>query len=416
MDIAIAGGGIGGLVTALALHASGRKPVVYESVAELREMGVGINLLPHAVRVLDRLGLKDALAAEAIETAELLYFSKRGRRIWREPRGLEAGYPWPQFSIHRGRLHGILLAAVRDRLGADAVVTGHHLAGADLDGDRPRLRFVERESGRAVLTRSCDLLVGADGIHSALRAQLYPDEGPPIWNGAILWRAVTEGAPFLTGRSMFMAGHANQKFVCYPISKAHLDRGRSLTNWIAELRFEPSRGFRREDWNRRADKADFLPAFADWRFDWLDIPALVEGAREVFEYPMVDREPVERWSFGRATLLGDAAHAMYPIGSNGASQGILDADALARALDGHGDVVAALRAYEAERLAPTAAIVHANRGQGPERVMQIVEERAPDGFENLDDVISAAELEEISAAYKRLAGFDRDSLARRARA
>ncbi len=410
MDIVIVGAGIGGLAAALALHARGHESMLYESAGEIAELGVGINLLPHAVRVLADLGLKEALVAEGIETAELIYFNKYGQTIWQEPRGLAAGYPWPQVSIHRGRLHGLLLAEVRRRLGPDAIVPGHHLAEIETQGRRPRMRFVERDSGTTRLTRNCDLAIGADGIHSAVRRQLHPGEGPPIWNGAVLWRALTESAPFLTGRSMFMAGHANQKFVCYPVSRRHLEAGRSLTNWVAELRFDPASGFRREDWNRRADKADFRPSFSGWAFDWLDIPGLIDATEAVYEYPMVDRDPIERWSFGRVTLLGDAAHPMYPVGSNGASQAILDAEALAESLDGAADPEAALLAYQEQRLGPTAGIVRANRQQGPEQVMQMVEERAPEGFARLEDVISRKELEGVAARYKQLAGFDREKL------
>ena len=410
MGIAIVGGGIGGLVAALALHDRGFSPRVYESAAAMRELGVGINLLPHAVRVLDALGLRERLLESGIATAELLYFNKFGQRIWREPRGQEAGYAWPQISIHRGRLHGILHDEVLARLGPDAIRHGHHLTSIDTEGARPVLRFADRSSGVPVGEVSCDVAVGADGIHSAVRRGFYPDEGPPVWNGAILWRATTESAPFLGGRSMFMAGHANQKFVCYPISHTHLDAGRSLTNWVAELRFDPDRTFAREDWNRRVGFETFLPAFAGWRFDWLDIPELIKGADEIYEYPMVDRDPVARWSFGRVTLLGDAAHPMYPIGSNGASQAILDAEALADALAAGDDPAVALAAYQEARIGPTAAIVRANRNQGPEQVMQLVEERAPQGFDDLDAVVSRQELEAIAARYKQIAGFDRRTL------
>ncbi|MBN34088.1 MAG: flavin-dependent oxidoreductase [Rhodospirillaceae bacterium] len=412
MEVVIVGAGIGGLVTALALYNKGHKPVLYESVGAMREWGVGINLLPHAVRVLTELGLAERLLSTGIETAELLYFSKHGQRIWREPRGLEAGYAWPQISIHRGVLHGILQSEVSRRLGPDAIRTSHHLATLETHGSLPRLCFVDRVRDEHVLEREADLVIGADGIHSVVRSALYPDERPPIWNGAILWRAITESAPILSGRSMFMAGHANQKFVCYPISKCHWDAGRSLTNWVAELRFDPGQPFRREDWSRGADIGDFLPSFETWCFDWLDIPALIRGTDAVLEYPMVDKDPVERWSFGPVTLLGDAAHPMYPIGSNGASQAILDADALARAMADYADPVEALQAYEQERLTTTSAIVWANRGQGPEQVMQMVEDRAPDGFADLDDVISQTELETIAARYKKVAGFDRDRLNR----
>ncbi|MDQ6832595.1 MAG: FAD-dependent monooxygenase, partial [Chloroflexota bacterium] len=257
-----------------------------------------------------------------------------------------------------------------------------------------------------------DLLIGADGIHSTVRRALFPDEGPPKWNGAILWRAITPSAPFLTGRSMFMAGHARQKFVAYPIATTADAYGRAPINWIAELRFDETALASREDWNRRGDLADFLPAFAGWRFDWLDIPDLIRRADVVYEYPMVDRDPLDAWSVGRVTLLGDAAHPMYPVGSNGASQAILDARALADALAAHTDIPAALRDYEAHRRPATARITLSNRQQGPERVMQIVEERAPQGFTDLDAVISHAELAAIAAEYKQIAGFDRETLNR----
>lgn len=410
MRAIIIGAGIGGLATALSLHAAGIEAVVCESVPEIRPLGVGINLLPHATRELAELGLLDDLVAEGIRTQELIYFNKYGREIWREPRGLEAGYRWPQISIHRGRLQHLLLRAATERLGAGQIRTGHHLAAFEQDDGRVVAHFVARQGGAAVGTEAADLLIGADGIHSTVRRALYPDEGPPQWNGAILWRAVSEGRPFLSGRSMFMAGHARQKFVCYPISRALADAGRALINWVAEIRFDETDLARREDWNCRGDLADFLPAFADWRFDWLDIPDLIRRAELVYEYPMVDRDPLDRWSFGHVTLLGDAAHPMYPVGSNGASQAILDARALTDALAAGDSIEAALRAYEVARLPATARIVLSNRQQGPERVMQIVEERAPQGFDRLDDVIAREELEAIAADYKRIAGFDREAL------
>lgn len=415
VEICIVGGGIGGLTTALSLHAAGIGCRVFESAPAIEELGVGINLLPHAVRELTELGLAEALAEVAIETSELLYFNKFGQEIWRENRGIAAGYRWPQYSIHRGALQGILLAAATERLGAERIITGHHF-DALLDGDPGRIgaRFVDRASAQTVAEVTADGLIGADGIHSRVRACFYPDEGMPIWNGAILWRGITRSAPFLSGRSMFMAGHQNQKFVCYPIGNAEYREGRSLTNWIAELRFEPTELAEREDWNRQASLDEFLPAFESWRFDWLDIPALIRGADAVYEFPMVDRDPVERWHFGGVTLLGDAAHPMYPIGSNGASQAILDARVLARALTESGGIEEAFAAYDAVRRPATAAIVRANRGNGPEQVMQLAEERAPDGFDDIDDVIPLAEREEIANRYKRVAGFQKDALNTRA--
>ncbi|HEY2132483.1 MAG TPA: flavin-dependent oxidoreductase [Acetobacteraceae bacterium] len=405
MTILIAGGGIAGLTAALSLHQIGVPCRVFESVATPRALGVGINLLPHAVRELTELGLHDALAAQAVATAELAYYNRHGQRIWSEPRGREAGYHWPQFSIHRGTLHLILLAAARERLGAENILTGHHLAGWEETANGVRARFVDRESGASLGDQYGALLIGADGIHSAVRRALHPGEGAPIWNGAILWRGTTRAEPFLTGRSMIMAGHEFQKFVAYPIGG---DGG--LINWIAERKFRPDAAWRREDWNRPGVLADFLPAFASWRFDWLDVPALIEAADACFEYPMVDRDPLDRWTFGRVSLLGDAAHPMYPIGSNGASQGVLDARVLAREVRRCGPVTEALLAYEAERRPATSKIVLANRANGPEQVMQMVEQRAPDGFRNIEDVLTQAEREATAAGYKQIAGFDRDAL------
>ncbi|MDX2157846.1 MAG: flavin-dependent oxidoreductase [Hyphomicrobiaceae bacterium] len=410
MAVVIAGAGVGGLTLALSLHQVGIACRVYETVDRLEPLGVGINLLPHAVRELSELGLADKLAETAIPTSSLAYYSKRGQPIWSEARGLDAGYRWPQFSIHRGELQMILYRAVLDRLGSDSVVTGHHLAGFEQTGSGVAVGFVDRHTGASRGTAKGAVLVGADGIHSALRAHFVPGEGPPKWNGAILWRGVTEGDPFLDGRSMIMAGHESQKFVCYPISRRAHDRGRAVLNWIAELRFSPDQVWRREDWNRPGRLDEFLPRFESWRFDWLDVPALVRCAKACLEYPMVDRDPLPAWGSGRVTLLGDAAHPMYPIGSNGASQAILDARILTRELYARGLGPEALEAYAAERNPATARIVLANRGNGPEQVMQLVEQRAPDGYARIEDVLSQAELEEAAAGYKRLAGFDREAL------
>ncbi len=409
MKAIIAGGGIGGLTAALSLHEAGIDCEVYEAVPALRPLGVGINLLPHAVRELTELGLADKLAEIAIPTRELIYTNKFGQRIWQEDRGRHAGYHWPQYSIHRGALQMLLLAEVTGRLGATSVHPGWALADAEQDEAGVTAWFTDPD-GRDRRSVRGDLLIGADGIHSALRAKYYPDEGPPIWNGCVLWRATSEAASYLGGHSMVMAGHANQKFVCYPISAEADRQGRSLINWIAELRFDPSIGWAREDWNRPGKIEDFLPSFESWNFGWLDVPGLIRSTNAVYEYPMVDRDPVDHWTFGRTTLLGDAAHAMYPIGSNGASQAIIDARVLAWLLATEPDVTSALKAYEAERLPRTSEIVRANRANGPERVMQLVEERAPEGYEDLESVISADELDATAKQYKLIAGFDKDVL------
>lgn len=409
MTVLVAVAGIGGLTLALSLHQAGIPVQLIEQAERLAPLGVGINLLPHAVRELDELDLRERLVTIGIETAELAYYSKRGQRIWSEPRGLAAGYRWPQVSIHRGALQMLLLEAAQARLGPEAMRLGAKVAGVTQDGEGVTLALTDRHGAPAGSLAGA-VLVAADGIHSTVRRQFFPDEGPPIWNGAILWRGVSEAAPFLTGRSMIMAGHERQKFVCYPISNDAGAAGDQVINWIAEKRFAPDHEWSREDWNRPGDPADFLPDFESWRFDWLDVPGLIRAARAVYEFPMVDRDPLPRWSHGRATLLGDAAHPMYPIGSNGASQAILDARVLTAELMAHGVGDAALAAYEAARRPATAAIVTANRQNGPEQVMQLVELRAPDGFDDIDAVVSSAEREATAQGYKRIAGFEVETL------
>jgi 5-methylphenazine-1-carboxylate 1-monooxygenase len=402
---AVVGAGIGGLATALSLHEVGVHVDVFDTVPELRPLGVGINLLPHAVRELDALGLLDELRAHAIAPRVLVYCTKRGQEIWREPRGLDAGYPWPQLSIHRGVLQEVLRNAVLQRLGPDALHLGCRLVQIGGDDASPVAAF---EDGSEVET---DLIVAADGIHSAARAQLYPHEGRFLWNGSLLWRGISDVEPVLDGRSMIWAGHPEQKFVGYPI--ADLPDGRQRFNFIAELRRPDSDLARSEDWNRPGTLDDFLPQFTAWDFGWLDVPTIVEGAPETFLFPMVDREPLPQWTFGRVTLLGDAAHPMYPIGSNGASQAILDARVLAGCVRRHRpDVDHALRRYEEARRPATAAIVRANRSLGPEIPMQLVEERAPDGFADIAAVITPEEIAVVTERYRTTAGFSLATLQR----
>lgn len=410
MNIVIAGGGIGGLSTALSLHDAGLDQVeIFESAPEPRELGVGINLLPHAVRELTELGLAAELEAVAIPTAELAYFTERGQHIWSEPRGREAGYHWPQYSIHRGQLLGILYRAVCERLGASRVHFGHSLRRFDSQGARRVWAEFERRDGAAQRAEG-ELLVGADGVHSVVRRALYPDEGPPRWNGVTMWRGVTDGGPFLGGRTMFMAGTFARRVVIYPISRKHERGGRALINWVAEARTQAGGPMPPQEWDHEGRLEDVLDVFSGFQFDWLDVPATIRAADQLLQYPMVDRDPLPRWTFGAVTLLGDAAHPMYPVGSNGASQAILDARVLARELALASGVAEGAAAYEAKRRPATSKIVLLNREVGPEQCMEIVAQRAPRGFTQIEDVISRAELEEISAHYKRAAGFDRDEL------
>ncbi len=410
MTVIVAGAGIGGLALALSLHQIDEDVLLCESVADIKPLGVGINLLPHATRELAELDLLAGLSAIAVKTSELCYYTKRGQHIWSEPRGLAAGYRWPQLSIHRGKLQMALLDAARERLPRERVLTGMHLHTWSQSNGRVTATFIDPVTGNAKAETDGDLLIACDGIHSTARAELHPDEGPPIWNGAILWRGTTFAPPFLSGSTMIMAGHEHQKFVCYPVTEADAKTGKALINWVAERKFPTDRVWRREDWNRAGVLEEFLPQFRDWAFDWLDVPALITSAAQVYEYPMVDRDPLSSWTSGRMTLLGDAAHPMYPIGSNGASQAILDARVLTREIQRLGPTEAALAAFEAERLPATSKIVLANRGNGPERVMQLVEERAPNGFDRLHDVISTEELSDVADTYKRIAGFDMEQL------
>lgn len=412
MKILIAGGGIGGLTTALALHQAGLEVEVIEASAQLRPLGVGINVLPHAVGVLHALGLAEQLAALAIPTREVAFYTRHGQRIWQDGRGLDAGYPFPQYSVHRGELQMLLYRTALERLGEARVRTGLRLEHFEQDDAGVTAQFADRAASHHAVR--AELLLAADGIHSAARRQLYPDEGPPQWSRNILYRGVTRSRPFLSGRTMVQMGNAEQKFVCYPISRTALDEGASLTNWIACVRAEEGEALKPEDWNRRADIETFIGRYASWRFPDLDMIELIRGADEVFEFPMVDRDPLPRWTFGRVTLVGDAAHPMYPIGSNGATQAIMDAQALVEAFAACGaDWAGALQQYETRRRAATAALTLANRREGLDKILDIVEERAPDGFTDLEQVLPARELDTIVSEYKTLAGHHVTTSARR---
>ncbi|MFZ9857898.1 MAG: flavin-dependent oxidoreductase [Roseiflexaceae bacterium] len=404
LPVIIIGAGIGGLVTALSLHAAGYECAIYESVSEIKALGVGINLLPHAARELDELGVLERLHGVSVQPTTLRYFTRRGQQIWSEARGMAAGYRWPQLSIHRGVLQQTLLDIARERIGAQHIHTGYHLTGLISNADSATAEFSAGRRGSHLATVRGSMIIAADGIHSAARALRYPDEGMPRWNGALLWRGIAEIDPVFDGQTMIWAGHPDHKFVGYPIRD--LANGRQLFNFIAEFRTDNQQLTEREDWNQSGVLSDFIDRFEDWRFDWLDIPALIRSAPGTYRFPMVDRDPLERWTFSRTTLLGDAAHPMYPIGSNGASQAILDARVLVGCLQSYPDNVAhALARYDEIRRPATAKIVLANRGFGPEIPMKLVEERAPHGFVSIDDVISPAEILQVTEGYRATAGF-----------
>ncbi|MGR3615543.1 MAG: flavin-dependent oxidoreductase [Paracoccaceae bacterium] len=410
MCILIAGGGIAGLSLALTLEQIGVKYQLFETAAEMKPLGVGINLQPNAVRELLDLGLADELDAIGIKTRQYGFYTKLGKTIWEEPRGTWAGYAWPQYSVHRGELQMMLYRAVRARANHGTVTTGARAVGFQ---NTPNGALLHLDDGRKI---EGDLVVGSDGIHSALRAQIAPDEGAPIWNGRILWRATTQAAAFLGGGAMVMIGHDDLRFVSYPISEPDPLTGRAVINWIAEKRFNPAAEWQREDWNRAVDVSGFLPDFEKWRFDWIDVPALITGASTVYEYPMVDRDPLPRWTNGRVTLMGDAAHPTYPVGSNGASQAILDARIIGAKLLKYGIGPEAFDAYEAEVRPVTTKVGLANRTSGgPDAVLQQVEDLCGGNFDNIKDVIPIADLAAHAAKYKSIAGFSVDDLNNRPR-
>ncbi|MCC7417803.1 MAG: flavin-dependent oxidoreductase [Acidobacteria bacterium] len=404
MEVIIVGAGIGGLAAALSLHAAGIRSRVFESASEIRPLGVGINVLPHATKELEDLGLLPALERAGVLTREVVYVTRRGEAIWSEPRGRYAGYRWPQVSIHRGALQMLLYDAVRERLGAEAVVTDHQAIDVVQSAGRATVHFQRRSSGVPLPPATADLVIAADGIHSALRARFHPGEGPPRWGGMTLWRGTTIARPFLSGATMVIAGTAKTKFVCYP-SYGFPD-GRQLINWIADVATKESDFRTVADWNRRGSRDTFLPYYAGWSGTLLDIPALVGAAEAIYEYPMSDRDPLPAWTFGRVTLLGDAAHAMYPIGSNGAAQAILDARTLAFELASRATVEEALAAYEAARRPAMERLLQAHRAEGADVVLDLLESRAPGGYADLEAVLPYREREEIALRYKKMAGFD----------
>ena len=408
MKIIIAGAGIGGLTAALCLNEAGFEVEIFESVKNVKPLGVGINLLPHSVRVLTNLGLDDQIAESAVETSDLVYANKHGQIFWEEPRGRFAGYKWPQFSVHRGTLQMLLLEEVERRLGADCIKTQHHLSAFEETPDGVTATFINRETGELQTQVSGDLLIGADGINSVLRQLLYPTEGEVKYSGNVLYRGTTLMKPFLNGASMVMIGHMGQKMVVYPIQAELNSDGLQLINWVGNLREGADYQLKVRDWNRQADKERLLRIYENWQFDWLDVPTMIAGAESIYEFPMSDRDPLTRWTFGRVTLLGDAAHPMYPIGSNGASQAILDADALTTALIEEPDWQSALERYDAERVPATAKVVLQNRQKGPDFIMDLMEERFPEGF--TPDQIPQEELAGIMEQYKQIAGFDIKSL------
>jgi 5-methylphenazine-1-carboxylate 1-monooxygenase len=403
MEIVVIGGGIAGLAFALSLHARGLACRVFESAPQVRELGVGITLLPHGMRELAALGLEERLRAVAIENQESVFFNRFGQRIYMEPRGRFAGYAVPELGIHRGKLHRILYEAAIERLGPGRIVTNRQCTGVEQDASGVTVRLRESSTGRDVQAVRGDIAVACDGINSIVRRQFYPDE-QVAFTGINTWRGVTRRKPILTGRSYIRIGTVETgKIVIYPIVDDVDGAGNQLINWMAERRMP---GVKMNDWNKPGKIGDFMPIYQDWHFDWLDVPELIRGADTILEYPMVDKDPVARWTFGSVTFMGDAAHPMYPRGSNGAAQAIIDARTLAEILARGVEAGAALQEYEAARLETTARIVRTNREHPPDFIIMKVEQLTGDKpFRDIDDVISQAELKKLSDDYRKIAGF-----------
>jgi 5-methylphenazine-1-carboxylate 1-monooxygenase len=403
IKIAIVGGGIAGLSFALALNQHGLTCDVYESVPDVKELGVGITLLPHAMRELAGLGLQAELEAVGIENLESVFFNRFGQFIYKEPRGRHAGYATPELGIHRGKLHRILFDAVVDRLGADRVHTNHRCVGVTQDGAGVTVNFVQGSNGAQLPSVQAGIVIACDGIHSAIRKQFYPND-KLAFAGINTWRGVTRHKPILTGKSYMRIGSIKTgKMVIYPIVDNIDSQGLQLINWMAEIEGNSDS---MNDWNTGGQIEDFLHIFKDWTFDWLDVPHLIRSADQVLQYPMVDKDPIPQWTFGRVTLMGDAAHPMYPRGSNGSAQALIDARILAEVLATQMDPLAALHSYEAKRRDVTARIVETNRSLPPDFINIKVDELAGDKpFRHIDDVISQQELSAISEHYKKIAGF-----------
>ena len=402
-NVAIVGGGICGLALAMNLHARGIACRVFERAGEVKELGVGITLLPHAMRELTALGVQQPLLEAGIENREACFYNRFGQFIYREARGKFGGYPYPEVGIHRGRLHVILYRAALERLGADRILTNRQCTGVDQDDGAATLRFVETSSGRELEPVRARVVIACDGVNSAIRRQFYPDERV-AFAGINTWRGVTRRKPILDGRTYLRIGSLlTGKLVVYPIIDKVDDQGNQLINWMAEIKRDTQI---QNDWNKPGRLEDFMPIYESWRFDWLDVPELIRTADQILEYPMVDKEPVDRWTFGRVTFAGDAAHPMYPRGSNGAAQSAIDARTLADCLQAAPDPRAALVEYEKLRRETTARVVRANRANPPDVIIMKVEELVGDRpFDDLDRYITQDELRALSETYKRIAGF-----------
>lgn len=398
MNILIIGAGVGGLSLALSLYEQGfRKVTIFEAAEDVNELGVGINILPHATKILKKYGILETLVKGSVSTSDLNYYSKLGQLIWKENRGETADYSTPQLSIHRGVLINTLYKEVIKKFGPDVIKVSSRFE-----------HFYHTKEGKVTADFgdyhvTGDVLIGCDGIHSAVRKNLYPNEGSPNWSGITMWRGVTYMKPVLGERSMIIAGRSDHRMVVYPISAPNPKTGEVLMNWVAKYQTNDAQPMPKQDWIHKSCKDDIPKTFL--KFDFLRTDEMFNNAKAIYKYPQADRDPLPSWQFGRVTLLGDAAHPMYPSGSNGASQAVIDAHELAYNLRHCKNVEDAIESYDLKRRNETAQIVYANRQAGPERCIDVVEELAPNGFEALEQVIPLQQIAQITNSYKKLAGF-----------
>lgn len=408
--VLIAGGGIGGMALALTLHQIGVRCKVFESVRELKPLGVGINIQPNSVRELFDLGITaDMLDKVGVPAREWALVGRNGQEIYAEPRGLEAGYNWPQYAVHRGELHMLLYETFRARAGEEAVILGAKVTGYRKNPDGTVTALLRHADGSSS-EETGTLLIGADGIHSAVRAQMHPDQPPIHWGGAVMWRGTAMAKPVRTGSSFIGLGSHRHRMVIYPISPVDPQTGLARINWIAEVTYDDISKRDATGWFRQVEVEDFFHHFSDWTYDWMDVPALLRGADVAYENPMIDRDPVDTWVDGPVALMGDAAHAMYPTGSNGASQAIIDARTLGVMMLAHGVTPEALAAFDEKLCGPVSQLILRNRGAGPFGLLNMVDERCGGDFDNIDDVIPPEERASFMGAYKAAAGFAKDAL------
>jgi 5-methylphenazine-1-carboxylate 1-monooxygenase len=398
LDIAIVGAGPGGLMTALRLHQQGLRPHIYESVAELKPLGVGIDVKVYATKELDELGLLDEFRTISVDAQESLFFNNHGQEIYAELCGTHMGYLYEQRFVHRGIFQMFLHEKVLERLGPDVITYGARLTGYRQDDDGVTLHFPDGD-------KRADVLIAADGIKSVARRQMHPDSAEPTYSGITMWRGTTLMKPFKTGGTILHIGDPRKSsMIVYPLYDDFEGTGLTLVNWVVEATREESV----EDWNQVGSVDEILPYYDDCQIPFLDVQDMLRNAREVYLFPLIRHEPLDSWCDGRVTLLGDAAHAMYPRGGNGACQALVDGRVIAEKLATVADPVAALQAYEDERREAVNRIVMSHRGEGYEVIRRMVAERT-DGnrFDDIEQVLPLAEADEIFSKYHRLVGQPR---------